>query len=105
MIDVSDGLLGDAGHLAAQSGVVIDFEKQLLKPDDELDTMARNLGVDVWQWVLTGGEDHALLATFPSDALIPAPFRRVGRVLQGEADVCLDGESVLGKTGHEHFRD
>ena len=105
MIDVSDGLLGDAAHIARQSGVIIDFDKQLLTPDDELEMMARNLGVDVWQWVLVGGEDHALLVTFPSDAPIPATFRRVGRVLQGAADVRLDGESVLGKTGHEHFRD
>src|SRR4051794_22370568 len=56
MCDVSDGLLSDAGHIAAASGVQLDLD-----PADEL--------------VLTGGEDHALLATLPPDVALPAGCR------------------------------
>ncbi|MDT7551794.1 MAG: thiamine-monophosphate kinase, partial [Pseudonocardiales bacterium] len=60
MIDVSDGLLADLGHVAAASGVVID----LRVPDvpSRLAELGPALGIDPLSWLLTGGEDHALVA-------------------------------------------
>src|SRR5665648_1154686 len=63
-------------------------------------------------WVLTGGEDHGLLATFPPGA-VPAPFRVVGEVTapaqQGAGKlagtVLVDGALWRGSPGWDHFRD
>jgi thiamine-monophosphate kinase len=63
-------------------------------------------------WVLTGGEDHALLATFPPDADFPEGWRVIGAVRAGEnAAVLVGGEPAdaaaraVGAegTGHVHF--
>lgn len=113
MLDVSDGLLRDAERLALASDVVID----LLDPTESfradlavLDGAARLLGTDPLEWVLGGGEDHGLLATFPSDVVLPAPFRPVGHVRSATGSehpgqVLVDG-SVPSETmrGWDHFR-
>ena len=70
MIDVSDGLLADLGHVAAASGVVVDIRVPDVPP--RLAEVGAALGVDPVSWLLTGGEDHALVATFPPDAALPA---------------------------------
>lgn len=82
MCDVSDGLLGDLGHIAHASGVLIDLDAA-----DEL--------------FLTGGEDHALVATLPADAALPAGCRAIGRVLTGDAAVTVAGEPRVA--GWDHF--
>lgn len=107
MIDLSDGLLADARHIATSSGVVLDLDRSLLGGDDEVEAMARNFGLDMWEWVLTGGEDHALLATFAPGAEVPAAFRRIGKVSEAldgsEGLVLVDGSVHRGPGGHEHF--
>ncbi len=88
MIDVSDGLLRDAARIAVASGVTmaIDAEAAALAGlNAELAQVATDLGDDepqlrAWQWVLTGGEDHGLLATFPTRADLPDDFAPIGRV-------------------------
>jgi thiamine-monophosphate kinase len=81
MIDTSDGLVRDAERLARASGVILDLDPDALKADADQLAAAAFLGEpDPVGWVLSGGEDHALLACFPSDALLPASFRRIGTV-------------------------
>ena len=77
MIDVSDGLLGRPGaRRRGVSGVAIDLDVAALRGGGAgLRDAAAALGVDPLEWVLTGGEDHALVATFPS----ARRCRRAGR--------------------------
>jgi thiamine-monophosphate kinase len=82
MCDVSDGLVADLGHVARASGVHIDLD-----PADEQ--------------FLTGGEDHALVATMPADAQLPDGVRVIGRVTAGDAVVTVAGEPAPG--GWDHF--
>jgi thiamine-monophosphate kinase len=94
-------LIADAGHIAAASAVRINLDSNALQPDDFLTTLATGLGVDPWEWVLAGGEDHGLLATFAGEA--PAGFRPIGRVEVGEAGVWVDGQTPRFVRGHDHF--
>ena len=104
MIDISDGLLADAAHIAAASGVTLDLDAGALAPDHAVENGAAQLGIDALDAILIGGEDHALLATFPSTTALPASFRRIGRVLvRGEQRVLVDGMARPGRQGHDHF--
>jgi len=102
MIDVSDGLVADLGHLCAASGVAIDIDTSTLEVAEPMTAVGAALGVDPLGFVLAGGEDHALAATFPADAALPEGFRRIGAVTAGEA-VTVDGASFEGAGGHDHF--
>jgi thiamine-monophosphate kinase len=53
-------------------------------------------------WVLTGGEDHALVATFSVSTVIPAGWVEIGRVYEGEG-VWVDGKNYSADVGWRHF--
>lgn len=104
MIDVSDGLIADARHIAEASGVVLDIRTDYLVVPDALRSTASAFGLDPLRWVLTGGEDHPLLATFPPDRVIPTDFIVIGTVRDGQPGVAVDGEPAAVGGGFDHFR-
>lgn len=109
MLDVSDGLVRDGGRLAAASGVVLDLDPAALKPFAEALRPASDLlRADPMVWVLGGGEDHGLLATFPAGVQLPAGFTAIGSV-QALGSATLPGVTIAGHAvgtgGWDHFAD
>jgi thiamine-monophosphate kinase len=103
MIDISDGLLAEARHLAEESGVAIDVRRDAFEIPEPLHAVAAATGADPLTFILGGGDDHALLATFPADlATLPQGWSVVGSVSQGSG-VTVDGETYDGPTGWTHF--
>jgi thiamine-monophosphate kinase len=104
MTDVSDGLLADLGHIASASEVSIDLAIGHLQSDiDALAEAAAAVGADARQWVLGGGEDHALVATFASQP--PPGWRVIGTVgaSDGTTAVTVDGARWRGSAGWQSF--
>ncbi len=133
MIDVSDGLLADLGHIAAASGAGIDVSSRALAVGTALLAAAAAVGAGPessvtdaghsttpmtpgrsWPagsaadtargWVLTGGEDHALVAAFPPGTALPGHWRVIGAVRAGDGVVTVDGAPPAGPGGWQHFR-
>jgi thiamine-monophosphate kinase len=102
MVDVSDGLLADLGHIASASTVAIDVRSAALELPQRLVDVATALGADPMRWVLTGGEDHALAATYPSRDAVPEGWRVIGVVREGEG-VTVDGKPYEGASGWQHW--
>ncbi len=132
MIDVSDGLLAEARHLAESSGVAIDVSTAAFEVPEPLHAVAAATGADPMSFILGGGDDHSLLATFPADTPLPEGWTAVGRVLDRTPEtadaagpaappgqvgqvgplaplaplaplVTLDGAEYDGPTGWTHF--
>lgn len=104
MIDVSDGLLADLGHIADASGVAIDVRSAALEIPARLAEVASALGKSAQGWLLTGGDDHALAATFPAGSTLPPGWLRIGQVATGSG-VTVNGEIYDNDAaGWDHFR-
>ena len=88
MLDVSDGLAIDGRRIATASGVRLDIDSQALESPASL----------------TGGEAHALFATFPDGAALPGGFRVIGRVLAGEG-LSVDGAPYAARGGWDPYVD
>jgi len=101
MIDVSDGLLADARHLAEESRVAIDVRRDAFEIPEPLHAVGAATGVEPVSLILGGGEDHSLLATFPS-ADVPSGWTVIGSVAEGSG-VTVDGAAYDGPTGWTHF--
>jgi thiamine-monophosphate kinase len=114
MIDISDGLVADLGHVASASGVQIELETSRIMAEPvasprllagaaaALARTGRAEGADAVSWVLTGGDDHALAATFPPGISLSAGWTIIGRVGQGNG-IVVDGNRWTGPGGWEHF--
>jgi len=119
MIDVSDGLLADLGHVADASGVLIDLDSAALRPGDRLLTAARAVAGsrrhsvrtdlvtrpaddEARRWVMSGGEDHSLAAVFPAGTRLPPRWKVIGTVAEGHG-VLVDGQPWAEPPGWDHF--
>ena len=105
MCDVSDGLATDAAHLANASAVNFNLSKELIsKADDfkDLAELAKELNEDVFDWILTGGEDHFFLATVDKKNESNELGIKIGIVEKGDGKLLLDGIEVK-ESGYQHF--
>ena len=102
LLDVSDGLLGDLSHIADRSQVAIDIDTALIEIPDPVARVGAATGKPALGFVLAGGEDHALAATFPPGAPLPVGWRRVGSVHEGSG-ITVDGDPWDGSAGWDHF--
>jgi thiamine-monophosphate kinase len=100
MADVSDSVLIQAEQIAEASGVQLVLDQVLVSQATEfkdLSTLADELKVDVFQWILGGGEDHVLLATGES-----LPGIRIGSVVAGSGIAGVDMKKAPVSWSHFH---
>ena len=118
MMDCSDGLATDLGHVCRESRVGARIRVDRLPGAAGAEAAARALGRDPLTWAASGGEDYELLVTCdPAEAdrlarelqrSTGTPLTVIGEVEAGPAEIRwlgLDGRSVAPGAGFEHFRD
>jgi len=105
MLDVSDGLAKDASRIAKASGVTIQIVSSALQGFVAvLEQAAMRIDLDAKNWVLFGGEDHSLLATFPEGVEIPREFKPIGRVIPKRDELVLLDDIELQANGWDSVR-
>jgi len=104
MIDVSDGLLADLGHLATESQVGIDIKRGAFEIPSQMRDAGQALGIDPYTWILSGGDDHPIVATFPPGTELDPEWLVIGKA-DDSRGVTVDGRPFQeAPLGWDHFR-
>jgi thiamine-monophosphate kinase len=103
MSDVSDAITIQGAQMAKASGVHFSFDLSLFEkaPEfTELSELAQELDVNIFDWILQGGEDHVFLATGHN-----LPGIEIGRVIEGSGiSVARDGVEIeMAPVAWSHF--
>ena len=114
MMDISDGLGGDAGHLAAASGVRVELALEQLPVHPDVVAAALARGEPLQAFAAQGGEDYELLVVMPKTFEEGEARRfqqdtgtvltRIGRVRRGAGMAATFAGVSVALTGHDHFR-
>ena len=105
MCDISDGVATDGSNIAKASEVNIELSKQLISDTagfSDLKELADELSEDVFDWILSGGEDHFFFATVDPKNAKNELGVQIGVVKEGKGQVTLDG-AIIQKAGYQHF--
>ncbi len=101
MTDISDGLVEELITMSRAAQVAMAVEVAAVPRRPDLARLATELGAEVDEWVLTGGEDHHLLAAFDAVS-VPDGWTVIGSVREATSttpEVWVDGRRVGGPDG------
>ena len=117
MIDISDGLLGDLGHICEESGVGAELYRERLPLSDALKGEGGPMGIDPVEWVLKESDDYELIVTCRPDRVdmirsavaqvSPVRITEIGQIKDRDTGMSLilpDGSKRdLSPAGWDHF--